>query len=704
MRKSNRSRPPRNDVKPKSFPVKGGLNLIDSPIYIPPGMALSAVNYELLSRSGIRRIDGFERYDGRGAPSDETYWVLYFENGTDEITAGENILGVTSTALSKVFVDAFVLSGSYVGNDAAGYIVLNADPINAFINGEDLSFSGGAITGVKATADGTQISRGAPTQALDDTYMQGVIEAQRTIITEPGDASKPVLGINVFKGDVYAFKDDSTGTKTEIFKQNTTTGWIQVFGASGNVNYVDFTLGTAEFLEGETLTQTGTTSTIHRVVVLSGDWSTNDAAGYIVIGAITSGPYAAGVATSASGSATLSAAETEVVIQPSGRFEFENYNFYGTTGSEAMYFVNGVDTAYEMAGSIPIPIFTGNTNDTPTHLAINEYHLMLTFEKGSLQNSATGIPLLWSGGGAAEIGTGDELIGLKKEVGSALAVICRNRTFALFGKNTVANPWDLRTVSDESGGIEWTIQRLAATRYLDDRGFTNLAAVQEYGDFNSAIYSQLIEPLVNEKKNLVISSVIVKSKNQLRTFFSDGTGIIATFDGKKLTGFTTINYKNGNNDQIAVNCTANGEDTNGNEVLFFGSDDGFVYQMDSGTSFDGGQVDAELELAYTDLGNPSYDKQLKKTVLELSGLNTPFKGASSISLDLDFTYDYGSGKAPVSITITDSLSSGDVARIEESIRGVGRNLSMKVTSAHTYENPHTLHSVTYHYKYRKLVR
>ncbi|OQC40569.1 MAG: hypothetical protein BWX64_01442 [Acidobacteria bacterium ADurb.Bin051] len=69
-----------------------------------------------------------------------------------------------------------------------------------------------------------------------------------------------------------------------------------------------FTAGTAAFVAGETLTQGAVTATIVRVDRTSGTWG-SDAAGFLTIRSRAGGNFAAGAATSASGAATLSAAQ-----------------------------------------------------------------------------------------------------------------------------------------------------------------------------------------------------------------------------------------------------------------------------------------------------------------------------------------------------------------------------------------------------------
>ena len=697
------SRRPSNKIRSSSFSLKGGLNLVDTPLSIAPGMALATLNYELLSRDGYRRIDGFERYDGQQKPTDSSYWILNYDGGTSLVTEGDTIVGLTSGASSEVL--------SVWGDAVSGYLVI-AEISGTFLDNE--TFKVGSTN--KANVNGVAEARGAATPAEDATYSQDAIETQRAKILTVGDAActGKVRGVHVYNGVTYAFRDKADLTECLMFKSSS-AGWVQV--SLGN--RVAFTAGTSAFAEGETLTG-GTslaTSTINRVVVQSGAWGTSDAAGYLVIGTVTGGPYQAEAGTSASGSATLSGAEVANQLKQGGKFEFENYNFFGSSGTFRMYGVDGVSTAFEFDGTTFVPILTGNTVDTPTHLAVNEYHLMLCFANGSLQNSGTGNPYDWggiSGGGAAEIGTGDELIGLKKEIGGSLAVICRNRTFALQGKNTLGSPWDLRTLSDEAGGIEWSLQRIGSTFYIDDRGFTRVDAVQAYGDFSTSVFSQVIEPLILDKKNNIISSIIVKSKSQYRVFFDDGTGIIATFNGKKISGFTLLRYVDKNSAAVIANCTANGEDSSGNEVLFFGDNNGYVHQMDQGTSFDGGEVSATIALTYNNIGSPSMDKQFKKVVIETDG-------AAGVNLNYNALLDYSSGRSPTGITLTGALAAGgatwnaiiwnafnwtseDVSQIEGNIDGVGRNISLQLSSTGTYTEPHTLYSVTYHYITRKLVR
>lgn len=702
MRHSNLAQKPKlGKVRTESFALKGGLNLVDAPLTIPPGMCLSAINYELLSTDGYRRIDGFERSDGQPKPSEASYWILNYDAGTIAFSEGDIVDGATSGAQGKCLVNG-------VGTTAAGYLVLASFNGTSFQDGEDLEVSATK----QAEADGIETQRGASTATLDATYLQDAIETQRALVLKmgSGDGSGAVLGLHVYQGTLYGWRNNSGATAANMWKQ-TASGWSQItFG-----NEVEFNAGTTELVDGLTLTQGGTTAPIIRVCVRSGSFGGSDAAGHIVIGTVTSGPFAAGAATDgASGACTLVGAETAISLPAGGRYEGINHNFFGASQTQRMYFVNGVGPCNEFDGTNLVPVRTTNTTDTPQHIAINEAHLQLSFPNGSLQNSDTGLPYKWAGGGFDEIGCGDDIVGLKKEVGGPLAIICKARTFALHGKNTTAQPWDLQTIDEEAGGIEWTIQRIGRTRYLDDRGFVSIDAVQEYGSFAASTFSQVIEPLTTAKKELVISSIISRKKTQTRTYFSDGSGIITTFKNKKLSGFTTVRYQNEDGDAIPASCTANGEDSNGTEVMFFGSDDGYVYQLDSGTSFDGNPVTSTFVLAYNNLGSPAYDKQFLNLVIES-------EGAQGAVIKYTTKFDYDKAGVPSGIEKSYNMvasqaywneavwnqfnwSTGDVELIEDDIDGLGRTIGLQVTSEGTYINPHTLFSATYHYVVRNLAR
>jgi hypothetical protein len=372
-----------------------------------------------------------------------------------------------------------------------------------------------------------------------------------------------------------------------------------------------------------------------------------------------------------------------------------------------MYGVDGVSKGFEFDGTIFTPITTGMGTDTPHHLFVHHKHLFYQFSGGSNQHSSIGDPYGWSAvTGAAEISTGDDLVGYSNLPGEALAIFSRNRTDILYG--TSSADWQLNEHSDDSGAIEWTVQDIGWPILLDDRGVLDMRATLNYGDFKSATLSELVQPLIDAQKSKVVDSLRVRSKDQYRMFFSDGTALIMGIAKGKPTGFFSWDLGK------VVRVSSSTEDTNGDEILFFGSDDGFIYQMDKGTSFDGQVVSAFVRLPYYNIGMPHRRKRFSRAILEVDAkVNT--------ALSFQQSFDYGDPDAPSSFNQSFSVAGGGgfweealwdefswddqiVGSAHAYLDGTGFNMSLIIQSSATYEEPHTLQALTYFYRPRGLQR
>lgn len=684
-----------------TFAMAGGENLVTPAIKLKPGELRFSHNY-WATLGGYMRAIGFERFDGQPKPSEAVYHVLNFDAGSVEISVEDIVDGATSGASGEVLV-VEVSSGTWGGSDAAGYLVL-FNVTGTFSDDENLEVS----STVCAVADGANAARGAEDDTNDATWQIAAIEATRDDIGQvPGSGN--ILGVATYKGVKYAFRNNAGGAAAVMHKSSS-AGWVECdLGET-----IFFDAGTAEFQEDETLTggTSGATATIKRVIVNDGDWGTSDAVGRLVIYSVSGGPFQDDeTITSASGSATADGVNAANTLAAGGRFEFKVYNFYASSATIRLYGVDGVSTGFEWDGSVFVPIITGMAEDTPKHVTTHKKHLFFLFAGGSVQHSNIGDPVTtWTPVlGAAEIGAGDETVGFASLPGDALGIFTRNTTQILYGTNST--DWNITEHSAEAGAIPWTIQSLGWPRYLDDRGMMNFRAVQEWGDFSAASFSEKIQPLIDEKKSLVIASMRVKSRNQYRLFCSDGTWVCATFFGDKVVGITRGGYGK------TVYCCCSGEDANGGEELFIGSDDGYIYQLDSGPSFDGEAVEGYLRLPFNHLKSPAYDKDFLKAVLEL---DAP-AGIERTLLEFTPEFSYGNSDIPISVTGEFTVSSGGgyfdfdnyltfywdeqiVGEATADIDGFGRNMGMLIRTENTYAEPHTIQAATLHYIVRGLGR
>lgn len=697
----------------KFFPLRGGLNIATPAIEIPPGQCIDALNYECVQK-GYQRIDGYERYDGHPAPSAAGYWVLNFVTGSIAVTAGQTVTGGTSGATGVSLIAGVLSSGTYAGSTAAGYLVLTAIS-GTFVTGESLKVSGATV----CVASGSAIQSNATTTANDTAWSQAATAYASTLIGQvPGSGN--ILGCWTFNGNTYAFRNNALGTAALMYKASS-TGWTLVpLGYS-----LPYAGGVVQINVGDVITgaTSGATGTVTQVTLQTGTWGST-ALGQIIF-ASTTGTFQNGETLKVSGTtkATASAASAAITLLPNGKYEFDNYNFYGGTSTQAMYGCDGVNRAFEFNGSVFVPLITGMVTDAPKHICAWQNQLFLSFPGGSLQNSSIGYPYGWSAvTGASEIGIGEEITALINTVVN-LVVGGRSSVNMLYG-NTSAN-FSLSLMNGGAGMIEWTAQQLNQPMYGDDRGLRNLNTTQTFGDFEIGTVTTLIQPLWAAKKKAGIypvNSIRVRAKDQYRVFFSDGSGITVYIGRGAQSALTILGAVTAPgapecmpfNLGKVVTCCCSSEDANGNEIMFFGSTDGYLYQLDSGTSFDQQPITAYMRLAFNNVGGPTQNKRWHKVTLECDATASSTLGLIaeyaysdpdlSPSTEQDFLVQGGGGYWDESNWDQFYWSATFEGLAECHVDGIGRNISVGVISVATYEQPHILHGLILHFSQRGLVR
>lgn len=121
------------------FPLEGGENLVDAALSIKKGQLRYSSNYEPADSNGYRRIDGYERFDGRTKPSETVVWTIPFDAGSLEPVVGARVTGVTSGA-TGVLCGYTLQSGTWATLDAAGYVAVTA--LNGlFLGNEEMVFT-----------------------------------------------------------------------------------------------------------------------------------------------------------------------------------------------------------------------------------------------------------------------------------------------------------------------------------------------------------------------------------------------------------------------------------------------------------------------------------------------------------------------------------------------------------------------------------
>lgn len=560
------------------------------------------------------------------------------------------------------------------------------------------------------------------------------IAARRAAIAAvPGTG--PVRGVAVYNSATWAFRDQSDGTGA-MFK-STDSGWVQqTFG-----HRLDFTLGTAEFSEETTVTggTSGATATIKRVVVTSGAWD-GSAAGFLVLSGVTGTFQAAELITATPGSATASGAQAAIALPAGGVYEFVTHNFFGAAATLRLYFANGVGTAFEWDGTTLAPIMTGidtgstfsylltaggppdqvltadgdqiimgsTAVDNPSYIDEFRNHLFLGYEVGAIVFSGPGVPLDYrTSAGAGTFAFGDAMTGMVS-ASTALVVFGRGLIEYVAGNNV--DDFQKLAITAAAGSVLRSPQVFGESPiYLDDGGLRRLSSSAAYGDFKTGTVTQLLEPLFRQKRLASVvpnTALVVTAKDQYRMYWNDGSGIVL-YIGRKYP--ETLPFKL----PATFFSSCVGEINAGlGDRLFAGGTDGYVYELDKGTSFDGAAINTYLRLAFNSLKSPTQKKAFHKFTADVLC-------EDAITVGVKFDVDYGHGLGGVQsnetstagspIISTDAYASIDWTvpvhgEVIHYLYGIGRNVAVTLVTSESVAERHSFTSSTLNFSPRGLVR
>jgi hypothetical protein len=600
------------------FAFRGGLDQVSPAILMPPGSVIASLNYEPEAEGGYTRMKGYERFDGRTAPS---------------------------TAVSTA-------TGAVTAVIEAQSIVDNADIL-------------------------------------------------RTPIAVPA-GSGPIRGVCWYSGFLYCFRDNVGATAGQMFKSSP-TGWTLV---SLNES-VAFTNANTSVGDGDILTQGSVTAAIQRVIVETGSLASGTNTGRLIISARAGGNFSAASATSTGGGTiTLSGVQTAQTLPAGGRYEFDVYNFFGGTNFKRMYGANGVGKAFEFDGTCFAFINTTATNDIPKFIKAHRKYLYVGIGS-SLINSSIGNPYRWvTAEGAVDNAMGDDITGIVSLPGDALGIMCRNSSFQLNGASPTT--WQTLPIRADVGCVPYTLQQMSDAYMLDDRGVTSISAVQEYGNFGDATLSKKIQKFIDKIRSKVVASYINRQKGHYILLMNDGQTLTMGVNNRQTTGFLEGLLP------FIPSCAFSGEDDTGVERVFIGATNGFVYEMNKGSTFDGQPIEALCKIYYYNSKSPRIRKRYRKAIVEM---------VAELYSEMRFGAEYSYGSLDVEQTRTDTITQSgggaswgagnwnefywglqDISQPEISLDGTGLNIALIFYSNTKLDFGHTLQGALMHYSMRRQQR
>lgn len=748
--------------------MRGGMDLVSSPMGIDEGRIIEGHNFEqIFGKNGYRRVDGYERFDGRTVPSQVGYHIIPIDNVVGDIEVDDVVTNAGGSSAEVLLREP----GRLIVGTMAG----------TFSAGEDL-----LINGVKVAEIDGPVQTPSPAEPSNLHFLRLAQENQRDKITKvPG--SGPIRGIHVFKGVTYAFRDAADGLTCGMYK-GTGAGWVPVKG--GLIPGGKWSFATANFsgdskrlafyaCDGKnqpfkydgsvltfigahivassttsntpavgdktlTITEAGRTFSPGQAVFI---WSAENVADTMT-GAVKSYDDATKALVVTVASHTGSTARTDwcISMQPAGQI----YGSQGVSGSSVgvgtgdktfsvLETLRGWNVGDELtawsasnpanwmrgtvksySGStvvISVTIFGGSGTandwmigdseyaDKPIELVAHKEHLFLAYPGGQLQHSNLGDPMTYTST-AGSFGLGDTITALLQIKGDVMAVFCRSKIHLLYGSS--ATNWRLDVHSRDAGAISGTAVEVAgAALFVDDRGLVSLQSSQAYGDFESANLSKPVKPLFDKMMMQIVGVKTHKGKNLCRIYFADGSGLNATMIepsaliDPKYIAFTRFKYSH------LPTAFCRGENVDGTEAHYFGTDDGWVMREDSGWNFDGAAITAAFRMPFINLRSPSNKKRFRKLIIEADVARSMTLSFRQLMDYADDNYEPGAvtgggfyaGGGAFDVDSWDTVlwSAPMVGQAEENIDGVGRNMSLLVWHEDDFMPPFTVQGIALHY-------
>lgn len=660
------------------------------------GRLIGCENYEMtFGEMGYLRTLGYERFDGRAAPSDATYYLVPFDaGGTTAIAVGDTI---TTGTGSGIVLRVTLTSGSWAGSNAAGILAVTAYT-GTITNDQTISVSASPrATAADDAEQGLVDSTGFATDiaAARDHY--------RDLITKPtGEGA--ILGVKLWDGVVYCMRNAAGGATATLWK-STGSGWSAVRtgmrpgGAMRAIiaNFFGNTSGRAMYgVDGK-----------NRLWKYDGTTFT-----FMATGIYGSEGTSTTNVTPGTGAKVFTVTETD----PNRDWTAgQSLTIYSASDASKIM-VGTVTTWSEPTLTMSISSASGGAatdwhicrtdgTDRPFALAEHRNYMMLAYPEGQLQTSSLGEPLTYSAITSANaFGIGSDIADLVSLRGETLAVLSATTIFLLYGSGSDVDPWVQKKFSKTTNCRFGSAKEISGNAvFLSDSGVLTLTGAQAFGDFEAGNLSAPARTTERYVTSEYTCCNLVKSVSQYRVYGKDKAVMVMTWfadmprPGK--VQFTRLRYEH-------QPVCADADTYNDDEFLVFGTDDGYVMRERKGTTFDGADIAAFLRTCYWHYGSPMTKKRFRKLVLDVqSGLTT---------VDLYFRQDLDFGgpdqQQPYLNAVRASggfydsayydqfyYDDAEIAQVHANVDGVARHMSLMIyssgdTESHRITSMHTLFS------------
>jgi len=325
---------------------------------------------------------------------------------------------------------------------------------------------------------------------------------------------------------------------------------------------------------------------------------------------------------------------------------------YNWSGTDNIIIVDGANPPIHFDGStLTSMIATNAVNGTTIHsttaanilaaTAVQEFHEHMFFSVGqTIRFSAPNEEATVTGaGGSGEIKTGSKIIGMAPWR-EQLFLFSYDRIGTISGQNSTN--FQFQNVTHKVGTINpKTIQEMDGDiYYLSFDGIRTVAGTVKNQDFELGNVTRsvpsLIENLGFKDSGKEVHAVTLRDKSQYRLFIGDAAH--EPSEGEGILGGVRLNSQGNKALEwfkirgINASCSDSSQFTTA-EYIIHGGFDGYVYQQEKSTGFNGADIDAFLRFPYWSISDPEMQKTLYTGKFYL-------KAASIIEPSVGYNFDY----------------------------------------------------------------
>ena len=341
----------------------------------------------------------------------------------------------------------------------------------------------------------------------------------------------------------------------------------------------------------------------------------------------------------------------------------------------------------------------------PKYCVVHDKHLVVAGAATALNTiyySGTSDINSFSSTGSGSITLDDQVVGIKS-FRTDLIIFCKNSIYKLSNIND-ADTIAISPITKNVGCLDGhSIQEIGGDLlFLSPDGFRLVAGTDRIGDVELGSVSRQIQSIVSKVAksigDFVVSSSVLRSKSQYRFFYSEPTGSTSTAKG--LIGTITPNgFEWSETIGIQAHGFASGFDFSNIEKIYHGDSAGYVYNHNTGNSFNPAgvatNVDARYKTPNLDFGDAGTLKSLHYTKISF----TP-EGAIQPTLKVSYDFDSLDRQQPplyvMDLIPTPAVFSGASSlfgtaifgsagdpMVRSAVQGSGHNIAFKIFSQDT---------------------